>query len=141
MIRRPPRSTLFPYTTLFQSIDEVYRLGGAQAIAALAYGSPSVRPVEKIVGPGNVYVTLAKRRVQGWVGTDSEAGPTEIAVVADASADPRWIAADLVAQAEHGPLGTHALITWSPDLAERALAALELELGAHPRYEDVENAL
>lgn len=120
---------------------EVYRIGGAQAIAALAYGTESVRPVEKIVGPGNVYVTLAKRQVQGWVGIDAEAGPTEIAVVADDGADARWIAADLVAQAEHGPLGTHALVTWSPDLVERVLRALDLELGAHARYDEVENAL
>lgn len=122
-------------------VTEVYRMGGAQAVAALAYGTETVRPVEKIVGPGNVYVTLAKRRVQGWVGVDSEAGPTEIAIVADDRADPRWIAADLVAQAEHGPHGTHALITWSADLVDRVLRALELELGAHLRYDDVENAL
>src|SRR5918992_4309787 len=80
-------------------VAEVYRVGGAQAIAALAYGTETVRPVEKIVGPGNIYVTLAKRLVQGWVGTDSEAGPTEIVVVADGILPPDVIAADLVAQA------------------------------------------
>src|ERR687892_211893 len=122
-------------------ITEVYRMGGAQAIAALAFGTESVRPVEKVVGPGNVYVTLAKRYVQGWVGTDSEAGPTEIAIIADDTADPRVLAADLVAQAEHGPLGTHALITWVPELAEATMAALESELPRHRRYDDVENAL
>ena len=122
-------------------VTEVYRMGGAQAIAALAYGTETVRPVEKIVGPGDVYVALAKRRVQGWVGIDAEAGPTEIAIVADDAADPRWIAADLIAQAEHGPHGTHALITWAPKLIERVLRALELELGAHGRYDDIENAL
>jgi histidinol dehydrogenase len=122
-------------------IDEVYRMGGAQAIAAFAYGTETVRPVEKIVGPGNIYVTLAKRLVSGWVGTDSEAGPTELAIVADGSADARLLAADMIAQAEHGPLGAHVLITWSPDLAERVSDALELQIGAHERPDMVENAL
>ena len=122
-------------------IDEVYRMGGAQAIAAFAYGTESVRPVEKIVGPGNIYVTLAKRLVQGWVGIDSEAGPTEIAIIADETADARVVAADLVAQAEHGPLGTHALITWVPEVAERVMAELEMEVARHDRADDVENAL
>ena len=122
-------------------VSEVYRMGGAQAIAALAYGTESVRPVEKVVGPGNVYVTLAKRAVAGWVGIDAEAGPTELAIVADDSADPRVVAADLVAQAEHGPNGTHVLITWTPELIEKVTHLLEFELAAHPRYDDVENAL
>lgn len=122
-------------------ITEVYRMGGAQAIAALAYGTTSVRPVDKIVGPGNIYVTLAKRSVQGWVGTDSEAGPTEIAIVADGTADAEVVAADLVAQAEHGPLGTHALITWVPELAERVMALLEIEVARHERPEELENTL
>jgi histidinol dehydrogenase len=122
-------------------VDEVYRVGGAQAIAGLAYGTESVRPVDKIVGPGNVFVTLAKRAVNGWVGIDSEAGPTELAVIADDSASPDVIAADLVAQAEHGPLGTHVLITWSADLAERVIAALDRHVMMHERAEDVENAL
>jgi histidinol dehydrogenase len=122
-------------------VSEVYRIGGAQAIAALAFGTESVRPVEKIVGPGNVYVTASKRLVAGWVGTDSQAGPTEIAIVADDTADPSVLAADLIAQAEHGPLGTHALITWVPALAEATMAALESELPRHRRYDDVENAL
>jgi histidinol dehydrogenase len=122
-------------------VTEVYRVGGAQAIAALAYGTESIRPVDKIVGPGNVFVTLAKRAVAGWVGIDSEAGPTEIAIVADDSASPDVIAADLVAQAEHGPLGTLVLITWSADLAERVIAALDRHVLMHERAEDVENAL
>ena len=122
-------------------IDEVYRIGGAQAIAALAYGTASVRPVEKIVGPGNVYVTLAKRLVRGWVGTDSDAGPTELAIVADDSIAPDVLAADLVAQAEHGPLGSHVLVTWVPEVAERVMALLELEVARHRRPDDVENAL
>ncbi|HVM34314.1 MAG TPA: histidinol dehydrogenase [Actinomycetota bacterium] len=122
-------------------VDEVYRMGGAQAVAAFAYGTSSVRPVDKIVGPGNIYVTLAKRAVRGWVGTDSEAGPTEIAIVADEDADAAEIAADLVAQAEHGPLGTHALITWAPELAEAVIRALDTVVMGHERPEDVENAL
>lgn len=122
-------------------IDEVYRMGGAQAIAAFAYGTATVRPVEKIVGPGNVYVTLAKRSVRGWVGTDSDAGPTEIAIVADETASPDVLAADIVAQAEHGPHGAHVLITPSAELAERVNAALEIEVARHERPEDVENAL
>ncbi|MGH2747054.1 MAG: histidinol dehydrogenase [Actinomycetota bacterium] len=122
-------------------IDEVYRMGGAQAIAAFAYGTISVRPVEKIVGPGNVYVILAKRSVRGWVGTDSDAGPTEIAIVADETAAPDVLAADIVAQAEHGPHGAYVLITPSAELAERVNAALEIEVARHERPEDVENAL
>ena len=121
--------------------SEVYRLGGAVAVAALAYGTETVRPVDKVFGPGNVYVTAAKRLVQSWVGTDSEAGPTEIAVIADERVDPVVVAADLVAQAEHGPLGCHALITWSEELAEATAAALEGMVASHERADDLENAL
>jgi histidinol dehydrogenase len=122
-------------------ITEVYRLGGAQAIAAFAYGTETVRPVEKVIGPGNVYVTRAKREVQGWVGVDAEAGPTELLIVADDSASPDFLAADLVAQAEHGPLGSHVLVTWVPELAEEVMTRLEVEVARHPRSDDVENAL
>ena len=122
-------------------ITEVYRIGGAQAIAALAYGTASVRPVEKIVGPGNIYVTLAKRAVQGWVGIDAEAGPTELVVVADETASPEVLAADLVAQAEHGPLGTHVLITWIPALADEVITSLDTQVMVHERAEEVENTL
>ena len=122
-------------------VTEVYRVGGAQAIAALAYGTETVRPVEKIVGPGNVYVTLAKRMVRGWVGIDTEAGPTEIVVVADETADPNAIALDLIAQAEHGPHGSHVLVTWSPELAQKVMEVLELHVSRHERADDVENAL
>lgn len=122
-------------------VTEVYRMGGAHGVAALAYGTESVRPVDKIVGPGNIYVTLAKRLVQGWVGIDSEAGPTEIVVIADDSADPHVIAEDLVAQAEHGPHGSHVLITWIPEVVDRVLAALELAVARHERPDDVDNAL
>lgn len=122
-------------------ITEVYRLGGAQAVAALAYGTKTVRPVDKIVGPGNVYVTLAKRLVQSWVGIDTEAGPTEILIVADGNADARILALDLIAQAEHGPHGCHALVTWAPELAEKVLDLMDVEVARHDRSDDVENAL
>lgn len=145
-VATPPRpSGEVPDATLaacaIAGIDEVYRIGGAQAIAAFAYGTETVRPVDKIVGPGNVYVTEAKRYVAGDVGTDAEAGPTELVVVADATADARVVAADLVAQAEHGPHGAHVLITWTKELVDETLAALELEVLRHERAEDVENAL
>ncbi|MGH2736082.1 MAG: histidinol dehydrogenase [Actinomycetota bacterium] len=122
-------------------ITEVYRMGGAHAIAALAFGTESVRPVEKVVGPGNAFVTFAKRSVAGWVGIDSEAGPTEIAVLADESADHYVIAVDLIAQAEHGPNGTHVLVTWVPELLERVNGELDRLVATSDRYEDVENAL
>lgn len=122
-------------------VSEVYAVGGAQAIAALAYGTETVRPVDKIVGPGNIYVTLAKRMVSGWVGIDSEAGPSEIAIVADGSADADWIASDLVAQAEHGPLGAHVLITWDEAIADEVMARIEQKVITHERPEDLENHL
>lgn len=93
------------------SIDEIWRIGGAQAIGALAYGAGPIRPVDKIVGPGNAYVTTAKRLVYGHVGIDGIAGPSEIVVVADRTNDPRWIAADLLSQAEHDPDAQCILIT------------------------------
>jgi histidinol dehydrogenase len=122
-------------------IDEVYRAGGAQAIAAMAYGTETVRPVDKIVGPGNQYVTFAKRAVAGWVGTDSEAGPTELAVVADESVDPATVALDLIAQAEHGPHGTHVLISWVPELVAAVDEQLDRLALIHENPDDVENAL
>jgi histidinol dehydrogenase len=93
-------------------VTEVYRVGGAQAVAALAYGTASIRPVDVIVGPGNAYVAAAKREVTGVVGIDSLAGPSEVVVVADASTPPEFVAADLAAQAEHGPGGNAILVTW-----------------------------
>ena len=106
-------------------VDAVYRIGGAQAIAALAYGTESVPPVDVIVGPGNAYVALAKREVAGQVGTDSIAGPSEVVVVADATADPELVAADLLAQAEHGPGGVAVLVTWDPALLDAVDAAVD----------------
>jgi histidinol dehydrogenase len=122
-------------------VTEVYRMGGAQAIAALASGTETVRPVQKIVGPGNIYVTIAKRLVQSLVGIDAEAGPTEIAIIADGSVDAGIVAADIIAQAEHGPHGAHVLITWDPDFAETVMVLIEQQLTMHPRADDVENAL
>jgi histidinol dehydrogenase len=100
-------------------IEEMYAIGGAQAIAALAYGTPSIPAVDKIVGPGNLFVSLAKRQLYGVVGIDSYAGPTETMVIADDSARPEWVAADLLAQAEHDVLASAILLSPSADLIER----------------------
>jgi histidinol dehydrogenase len=115
--------------------DAVYRVGGAQAIAALAYGTAQVPHVDKIVGPGNIFVVLAKRAVFGVVGTDGLPGPTETVVVADDSAEPRHLAADLLAQAEHDPLAQSILLCTSRPWAERVLAELEDLLAAATRRE------
>ncbi len=114
-------------------VSEIYRLGGAQAIAALAYGTASVEPVAKIVGPGNAYVAAAKRRVFGVVGIDMIAGPSEVVVLADSSADPRFVAADLLAQAEHDEAAQSILITDDAALARAVSAALEAQLAELPR--------
>ena len=114
-------------------VTEGWRVGGAQAVAALAYGTGTVRRVDKIVGPGNVYVALAKARVFGDVGIDMVAGPSEVVVVADRAADPAWIAADLLAQAEHDPMARALLITDAPELLPRVEAALAAQLECLPR--------
>ena len=114
-------------------VDEVYRVGGAQAIAALAYGTATIAPVAKIVGPGNAYVAAAKRQVFGTVGIDMIAGPSEVLVVADGDNDPDWIAADLLAQAEHDGAAQAILLTDSPALADRVAAAVERQLATLPR--------
>jgi histidinol dehydrogenase len=105
-------------------VDEVYAVGGAQAVAMLAYGTEECEPVDMITGPGNVWVTAAKRLVRGVVGIDAEAGPTEIAILADDTADPRHVAADLISQAEHDPLAASVLVTSSVALADAVDAAL-----------------
>ena len=105
-------------------VDEVYRVGGAQANPALANGTESIRAVDMIVGPGNVYVTVAKREVAGVVGIEATAGPSELVIVADGSAVPDWIAIDLMAQAEHGPDGSAVLVTPSPELIDGVEASL-----------------
>ena len=104
-------------------MSEVHRIGGAQAVAALAYGVEGIEPVDKIVGPGNLFVALAKRHVYGEVDIDSIAGPSEVVLIADWTADPRYVAADLISQAEHSP-GASILITWEPDLIDRVAEAL-----------------
>jgi histidinol dehydrogenase len=121
--------------------DAVYRVGGAQAIAALAFGTETIAPVDVIVGPGNAYVAEAKRQVFGVVGIDGIAGPSEVAIVADQSVDPAWVAADLLAQAEHGPGGAVTLIVWDDAVAERVDLALETLLLATARREDAESTL
>ena len=110
-------------------VSEIWRVGGAQAVAALAYGAGPIRPVDKIVGPGNAYVTAAKRRVYGRVGIDSLAGPSEVVVVADGQNDPDWIAADLLAQAEHDPDAQSILITDDEAFADAVAQAVNIELG------------
>ena len=116
-------------------VDEVFRVGGAQAVAALAYGTGSVRPVAKIVGPGNAYVAAAKRRVFGQVGIDMIAGPSEVLILADAHGNPDWIAADLLAQAEHDPAAQSILVTDSPALADAVEKAVERQLQTLPKAE------
>jgi histidinol dehydrogenase len=116
-------------------ISEIYRVGGAQAVAALAYGTETIRPVVKIVGPGNAYVAAAKRQVFGVVGIDMIAGPSEILVVADASNDPDWIAADLLAQAEHDTAAQSILITDDAGFARSVEDALIRQLKLLPRAE------
>jgi histidinol dehydrogenase len=116
-------------------VDEVWRIGGAQAVAALAYGTESIRPVAKIVGPGNAYVAAAKRRVFGTVGIDMIAGPSEVLVIADRDNDPDWLAADLLAQAEHDTAAQSILITDDAGLADAVEAAVERQLKLLPRGE------
>ena len=114
-------------------VHEIYRVGGAQAVAALAYGTATIAPVVKIVGPGNAYVAAAKRQVFGQVGIDMIAGPSEVLVLADGSANPSWIAADLLAQAEHDPSAQAILITDDDALAESVIRAVDGQLATLPR--------
>jgi histidinol dehydrogenase len=114
-------------------VDEIYRIGGAQAVGALAYGTETIRPVDKIVGPGNAFVAAAKRQVFGTVGIDMIAGPSEILVVADSANDPAWIAADLLSQAEHDTSAQSILITDDAGFADAVAAAVEMHLATLPR--------
>ncbi|QCK85782.1 histidinol dehydrogenase [Phreatobacter aquaticus] len=114
-------------------VDEVYRIGGAQAVFALAHGTETIRPVAKIMGPGNAYVAAAKRQVFGTVGIDMIAGPSEVLVIADGTANPDWIAADLLAQAEHDVAAQSLLITDDASLAEAVIASVESQLATLPR--------
>ena len=139
MVTPPQRDGgLNPYTlaaAALSGVDEVYAVGGAQAVAAVAYGTESIPAVDKIVGPGNAYVATAKRYVSGDVGIDMVAGPSEVCVLADASADPVVVAADLMAQAEHDPLASCYLVTCDPELPDRVLAAAERLVAQSPREE------
>ena len=158
----PPQAAFsgLPHPTILAAcallgVDEVYAVGGAQAIAMLAYGAAVeddvdradaggevlCEPVDVVTGPGNVYVAAAKRAVMGAVGIDAEAGPTEIAVLADAGADPEYVAADLLSQAEHDPNAGSVLITDSPELADAVDAALERRLSATRHRERASSAL
>jgi len=122
-------------------ITEVHAVGGAQAVAMLGYGTADCAPVDVITGPGNVYVTAAKRLLTGRVAVDAEAGPTEVAIIADHTADPEFIAADLVAQAEHDPLAACLLITSDPELADRVDPVLAAAVAATRHAERVQTAL
>ncbi len=122
-------------------VDVIYKVGGAQAIAAMAYGTESVPKVDKIVGPGNIYVALAKKAVYGQVGIDSIAGPSEIMVLADESANPRFVAADLLSQAEHDELASAILVTTSRELAEKVSEETERFLRELSRKQIIEKSL
>jgi histidinol dehydrogenase len=114
-------------------VDEIYRIGGAQAVGALAYGTETIAPVVKIVGPGNAFVAAAKAQVFGIVGIDMIAGPSDVLVIADSSANPAWVAADLLAQTEHGMGAQAVLITTDPDLAKAVAEEVERQLALLPR--------
>ena len=122
-------------------VDKIYKIGGAQAVAALAFGTESIPRVDKITGPGNIYVANAKREVFGHVGIDMVAGPSEVLVIADDTADPRYVAADLLSQAEHDPLAAAILVTDSAKLAEAVDAELARQTALLPRKEVVEQSL
>ncbi len=122
-------------------VQEIYRVGGAQAIAALAYGTETIPKVDVISGPGNIYVTLAKKLVYGTVGIDSLAGPSEVLVIADAMANPVHVAADLLAQAEHDPMAAAILLTTSADLAMQVVTEVKQQLVNHPRRLLTEKAI
>ena len=137
-----PHPTILAACALL-GVEEVFAVGGAQAVALLAYGStdPDIEPVDLITGPGNVYVAAAKRVLRGVVGIDSEAGPTEIAVLADSTADPAHVAADLISQAEHDTLAASVLVTDSVALADAVDVELERQVAATKHLERVRTAL
>jgi histidinol dehydrogenase len=138
MVVPSPRGELNPLVLVaakLAGVDEIYRIGGAQAVAALAFGTETIKPVVKIVGPGNAYVAAAKRQVFGQVGIDMVAGPSEVVVIADAENDPAWIAADLLAQAEHDAAAQSILITDDAAFADAVIEAVESQLATLPRAE------
>ena len=131
MVAPAPGGELSPavaYAAVKAGVDEYYPIGGAQAVAALAYGAGRLNAVDKIVGPGNAYVAEAKRQVFGKVGIDTIAGPSEILVIADDTANPEWVAADLLSQAEHDPSSQSILIALSTDIADAVAAAVTRQL-------------
>jgi histidinol dehydrogenase len=136
MVVPAPRGELNPLVLAaanLAGVEEIYRVGGAQAVAALAYGTQTIKPVAKIVGPGNAYVAAAKRQVFGTVGIDSIAGPSEVLVIADKDNDPEWIAADLLAQAEHDTAAQSILMTDDEPFARAVEAAVMRQLAVLPR--------
>lgn len=133
-----------PYTLAaakLVGVDEVYKVGGAQAIAALAYGTETIQPVDKIVGPGNIYVARAKKMVFGAVDIDMIAGPSEVCIIADEGANPAYIAADLLAQAEHDEMAVTTLITTSPSMAAWVEQELEEQMSQLERHEIIQKSL
>ena len=122
-------------------IEEIYRVGGAHAIGALAYGTETIPKVDVITGPGNIYVTLAKKMVYGTVGIDSLAGPSEVLIIADHNANPVYVAADLLAQAEHDPMAAAILLTTEEKLAQAVQKQVEVQLENHPRRTLTEKAI
>ncbi len=129
------------YAAYLAGVDEVYCVGGAQAIAALAYGTKTIAPVDKIVGPGNVFVAAAKQLVSGVVGTDLQAGPTEVLILADDTAEPALVAADMLAQAEHDPRACCYLVCVGGEIIEDVVDELEKQVADAPRREIIESAL
>ena len=122
-------------------VDRIYKVGGAQAVAALAFGTQSLPRVDKIVGPGNIYVANAKREVYGHCGIDMVAGPSEVLVIADGSANPVYVAADMLSQAEHDPLAAAIVVTDSQELAQRVAAEIDRQAALLPRREIVDRSL
>jgi histidinol dehydrogenase len=135
-----PHPTILAACALL-GVEEVYAVGGAQAIAMFAYGAGPCRKVDLVTGPGNIYTVSAKRLLKGVVGIDSEAGPTEIAILADETAEPAYVAADLLSQAEHDPMAAAVLVTSSPALADAVEAELETQVSATKHVERVTTAL
>ncbi|MCB5910495.1 histidinol dehydrogenase [Streptomyces pinistramenti] len=147
-VTSPPQKEFdgLPHPTILAAcallgVDEVYAAGGAQAIAMFAYGTDECRPVNLVTGPGNIFVASAKRLLKGRIGIDAEAGPTEIAVLADATADPEHVASDLISQAEHDTLAAAVLVTDSPALADAVEAALAPQVAATKHVERITAAL
>jgi histidinol dehydrogenase len=137
----PPISPMTLVALDIAGVTEIYRSGGAQAIAAMALGTESIKPVQKIVGPGNVYVTLAKMMLRENVEIDFPAGPSEIGIIADETADPAFVAADILAQAEHDPNAACILITTDKTLPERVGREVAAQLKKAPRKEIIEQAM